>query len=63
MECYIPDACLGNTCREGYEGPLFDTCVINNNVSYFKQPQTGCSKCENALSSYCIMASVLIFFI
>lgn len=57
LECYIPEACLGNECKPGYEGPLCDTCIHN----YFKQPQAGCVECESALSQYFIMAIVNFF--
>ena len=59
IECFISDACLGNSCQNGYEGPLCDTCVVNSNVSYFKAPQLGCKACQGEISSFIIMSIVI----
>jgi len=57
-QCFIEDACLGDICAYSYEGPLCDTCINNGNMSFFKMPQKGCVQCNDALSSYIIMAIV-----
>lgn len=59
LECFMPNACLGNECNEGYEGPLCDTCKAN----YFKSFNYDCIKCKSAIVSYILMALVLIFYI
>ena len=58
-ECLIPEACSGNSCRNGHEGPLCDSCLDG----YYKSLQVGCEKCENALSSYFVMAVVIVIFL
>jgi len=58
LACIISDACLGNSCSEGYEGILCDTCITDNNNSYFKVPQSGCVQCKNGTLSYVIMCVV-----
>ena len=58
--CYIQDACLGNTCQRGYEGPLCDSCVVDQNSSFFKTPNFGCVECNTETTTFVIMAIVKI---
>ena len=63
IECFLPDACLGKECRDGYEGPLCDTCITNEQAGQYKSLQSGCSKCQEVLTSYILMGIVIFYFI
>lgn len=58
-KCYINEACIGeDSCAEGYEGPLCNTCAISNSEKFYKNSSNKCESCNKAAASYAIFGIV-----
>lgn len=62
-KCFNHYSCIGsNECEIGYEGPLCDSCVMNNKLNYYKGNDLNCYKCKDVTLSYIFLA-IIIFAI
>ena len=58
-QCYMSNACQGgDLCAQCYEGPLCDTCIMNDIDKYYKSNGLQCLKCSEATLSFVILALV-----